>query len=78
MSKRTIYMGMVLLKYLPVNFVDSLVLVLSKLKYGDLTKYGIVSPRIGPFLLKNLTGRSAVIDVGTVMRIKSGKIQVLY
>ena len=57
--------------------MDSLLLVLGKLKYGALTKYGVVSPDVGPFLLKNLTSRSAVVDIGTVKQIKSGKIQVL-
>jgi indole-3-pyruvate monooxygenase len=33
-------------------------------------------PKMGPMMLKSKTGRSAVIDVGTVGLIKKGIIQV--
>ena len=70
------YMGLVLLKYIPVNVVDSLLVMLSKLWYGDLTKYGIQRPQEGPFTLKAKYGKYPVIDVGTQQKIKSGEIQV--
>ncbi|XP_072955908.1 probable indole-3-pyruvate monooxygenase YUCCA10 [Typha angustifolia] len=75
-TKEMIYLGMVLLKYLPVYIVDFIVLILSKFKFGDLSQYGIVRPDKGPFMLKATTGRTAVIDVGTVEKIKAGDIQV--
>lgn len=56
--------------------VDDLVLLLSKSQFGDMTKYGIVRPSKGPFYLKETTGRSPVIDVGTLKKIRSGDIQV--
>ncbi|XP_038972316.1 probable indole-3-pyruvate monooxygenase YUCCA10 [Phoenix dactylifera] len=77
MTKEWIWLGMVLVKYLPIRFVDSLLLMLSKFKYGDLSKYGIVRPKLGPLSLKAATGMSAVIDVGTIIKTKSGEIQVL-
>ncbi|KAK1322870.1 putative indole-3-pyruvate monooxygenase YUCCA10 [Acorus calamus] len=43
----------------------------------DLGKYGIYRPKDGPLFLKATTGRSPVIDVGTISKIKSGEIQVL-
>jgi indole-3-pyruvate monooxygenase len=49
---------------------------LAKLKYGDLSKYGIYRPKEGPLHLKNITGKSPVIDVGTVEKIKEGGIKV--
>ncbi|XP_008795318.2 probable indole-3-pyruvate monooxygenase YUCCA11 [Phoenix dactylifera] len=70
-------MGMVLVKYLNVRLVDTLLLMLSNLKYGDLSKYGITKPKLGPLSLKIATGRSSVIDVGTIAKIKSGEIQVV-
>ncbi|XP_073013739.1 probable indole-3-pyruvate monooxygenase YUCCA10 [Typha latifolia] len=76
MTKEMIYLGMVLVKYLPVKLVDTLLVMLSKIKYGDLSKFGIVRPKQGPFSIKNATGKSAVIDVGTVAKIKAGEIQV--
>lgn len=69
-------LGMYLLKYLSCSFVDKIVLMFSKLLYGDLCKHGIQRPTKGPFYLKRETGRSPVIDVGTVARIKTGDIEV--
>lgn len=44
--------------------------------YGDLSKFGIHRPKIGPFTQKAITGRSPVIDVGTVKKIQGGEIRV--
>ncbi|KAK1275236.1 putative indole-3-pyruvate monooxygenase YUCCA10 [Acorus gramineus] len=76
-TKEMVHMGMVLLNYLPLKFVDTLVNMLCRLLYRDLSKYGIHRPKDGPFFLKVTQGRSPVIDVGTVSKIKSGEIQVL-
>ncbi|KAD4584503.1 hypothetical protein E3N88_22104 [Mikania micrantha] len=62
---------------IPLHLVDSLLVLLSKVMYGDLTKYGIQRPKQGPLLTKMREGRYPVIDVGTVKKIKSGEIQVL-
>ena len=43
--------------------------MLSRLEYGDLSKYGICRPQRGPFAHKIATGRSPVIDVGTLGKI---------
>ena len=50
--------------------------MVANLKYGDLSKYGIVRPKNGLLTIKISTGKSAVIDVGTVHRIKTGEIKV--
>ncbi|KAK9742357.1 hypothetical protein RND81_03G166600 [Saponaria officinalis] len=75
-SKEMIWVGMHLLKYLSIWVVDILVLMAVKIKYGDLSKYGIHRPEEGPFFIKATKGRSPVIDVGTVAKIRSGKIKV--
>ncbi|RZR90392.1 hypothetical protein BHM03_00018245 [Ensete ventricosum] len=75
-TKEMICMAMVMMGFLPVCLVDALVVLLAKLKYGDLSKYGIVRPSLGPLRLKAVTGRSSVIDVGTVEKIKTGEIKV--
>ncbi|CAL5097992.1 unnamed protein product [Urochloa decumbens] len=70
--------GMKLVSWsLPVNFVDFILVTFANIRFGDLSKYGIVRPNMGPLLLKAKTGRSAVIDVGTVELIKKGAIKVL-
>jgi indole-3-pyruvate monooxygenase len=77
MTKGLINLGMRLLKWhLPVKFVDFIILTLANIRFGDLSKYGIVRPDMGPLLLKAKTGRSAVIDVGTTQLIKAGVIKV--
>lgn len=70
------YWGLCLLKYFPYYIVDALMVLLSKMKYGDLSKYGIHRPQIGPFSLKVKSGKYPVMDVGTCDKIKSGEIQV--
>ncbi|TVU09687.1 hypothetical protein EJB05_43178 [Eragrostis curvula] len=77
MTKEHIRLGMRLVKYLPVNIVDTVLVMLSNLVFGDLSRHGIAKPKIGPLLLKSETGRSAVVDVGTVHLIKEGTIKVL-
>ncbi|KAM5547186.1 hypothetical protein ABKV19_001607 [Rosa sericea] len=51
--------------------------LLSKLVYGDLTKYGIARPKEGPFFMNIKYDKYPAIDVGTCNKIKSGEIQVL-
>ncbi|XP_019177173.1 PREDICTED: probable indole-3-pyruvate monooxygenase YUCCA10 [Ipomoea nil] len=69
--------GMTLLNYLPLYMVDMAISWCAKLKYGDLSKYGLRSPPEGAFYLKASTGRSPVIDVGTIHKIKIGEIKVV-
>ncbi|KAL5571876.1 hypothetical protein UlMin_021473 [Ulmus minor] len=77
LTKEIVFMGMVMLKFLPVKLVDLMALISEKLKFGDLTKYGFQRPGQGPFLIKHLTGRSPTIDVGCIDKIKTGQIKVL-
>ncbi|WVZ52951.1 hypothetical protein U9M48_003949 [Paspalum notatum var. saurae] len=76
MTKELIRLGMTLVKYIPVTIVDPLIVNSANFVFGDLSGHGIVRPKIGPLLLKSKTGRSAVIDVGTVRLIKNGVIKV--
>ncbi|KAK1431435.1 hypothetical protein QVD17_07894 [Tagetes erecta] len=77
LSKELVQLGMYLLKYIPCILVDKMVLMLSHFLYGDLDGYGIQRPSEGPFWLKQATGRSPVIDVGTISKIKTGDIKVV-
>ncbi|XP_075494893.1 putative indole-3-pyruvate monooxygenase YUCCA11 [Primulina tabacum] len=77
LTKRMVQVEMVLLKCVPLNIVDNIVLMLSKLKYGSLSDYGIQRPDKGPFYLKMETGRSPVIDVGTINKIRSREIKII-
>ncbi|CAK7348235.1 unnamed protein product [Dovyalis caffra] len=77
LSREMVYLGLNMLKYFSCGLVDKLMVLLSKLVYGDLTKYGINRPTEGPFFMKVAYGKYPVFDVGTFNKIKSGEIQVL-
>ncbi|XP_059433539.1 probable indole-3-pyruvate monooxygenase YUCCA10 [Corylus avellana] len=77
LTKESVARGMSLLKYLPVYVVDALVIMHANFIYGDLSKFGIHRPKIGPFTQKAITGRSPVIDVGTIKKIQGGEIQIV-
>ncbi|KAF7840102.1 putative indole-3-pyruvate monooxygenase YUCCA10 [Senna tora] len=77
LTKEHVHQGMSMLRYFPMQMVDSMMRFLANLAYGDLSKYGIHRPNKGPFYLKQLTGRSPVIDVGTIAKIKEGAIKVI-
>jgi indole-3-pyruvate monooxygenase len=67
---------MTLAQHFPLNLVDNILVMATKFIFGDLSRHGITMPKMGPMILKSKTGRSAVIDVGTVGLIKKGIIQV--
>ncbi|XP_022030864.1 probable indole-3-pyruvate monooxygenase YUCCA10 [Helianthus annuus] len=77
LNKELVQLGMYFLKYIRCTIADKMVLVLSKLLYGDLGRFGIQRPLKGPILLKKETGISPVIDVGTISKIKTGDIKVM-
>ncbi|XP_057782426.1 probable indole-3-pyruvate monooxygenase YUCCA10 isoform X2 [Salvia miltiorrhiza] len=76
LSRTMTYMSLVVARYLPMKWVNSVATLMSKIVYGDLTKYGIQRSKQAPFALKE-TGKYPVIDVGTLDKIKSGEIKVL-
>uniref|UniRef100_A0A7N2N6A3 indole-3-pyruvate monooxygenase n=1 Tax=Quercus lobata TaxID=97700 RepID=A0A7N2N6A3_QUELO len=63
LSREMVYLGLTMLKYFPASLVDFLMLMLSKLVYGELTKYGIIRPTEGPFSMKIKCGKYPVVDV---------------
>ncbi|XP_066314643.1 indole-3-pyruvate monooxygenase YUCCA1-like [Miscanthus floridulus] len=73
----TFGIAMALLKLLPVQVVDRILLAAARLTLGDTGKLGLRRPKTGPIELKNLTGRTPVLDVGTLGHIKTGKIKVV-
>ncbi|KAM0919350.1 hypothetical protein ACQ4PT_008267 [Festuca glaucescens] len=75
MTKELIRLGMTLAHHVPLNLVDNLLVMAAKSRFGDLSRHGITMPKMGPMILKSKTGRSAVIDVGTVRLIEKGNIQ---
>lgn len=75
-SREIWFVAMRLMKFLPMGLLDHLILLACYFKYGDLSKYGLQRPSIGPLYMKKHTPIYPVVDVGTVNKIKSGEIQV--
>ncbi|KAL6647088.1 hypothetical protein ACP70R_014525 [Stipagrostis hirtigluma subsp. patula] len=76
MTKELMRLGMTLAQNTSITIVDTLLVAMAKFIFGDLSRHGIMRPKLGPLLLKYQTGRSSVIDVGTVRLIKEGIIKV--
>ncbi|KAL2321266.1 hypothetical protein Fmac_030235 [Flemingia macrophylla] len=76
LGKSTFGLSMFLLKWLPIRFVDQFLLLMSHLMLGDTAQFGLHRPKLGPLELKNLYGKTPVLDVGTLTQIKNGKIKV--
>ncbi|XP_026661133.1 indole-3-pyruvate monooxygenase YUCCA2-like [Phoenix dactylifera] len=72
----TFGLSMWLLKWLPMRTVDSFLLLASRLMLGDTARFGLRRPRLGPLELKSLSGKTPVLDVGTLAKIKSGDVKV--
>ncbi|BAT82013.1 hypothetical protein VIGAN_03194700 [Vigna angularis var. angularis] len=76
LGKSTFGLSMWLLKWLPIRFVDQFLLIVSWFMLGDTARFGLDRPKLGPLQLKNLSGKTPVLDVGTLAKIKSGHIKV--
>ncbi|KAL4572220.1 hypothetical protein LXL04_018990 [Taraxacum kok-saghyz] len=72
----TFGLSMWLLKWFPVRIVDHLLLFISRCLLGDTSVLGLNRPKIGPLELKGISGKTPVLDVGTLAKIRSGDIKV--
>ena len=65
-----------MLSKLPAPLGDALATLLRNLTVGDLRRHGLPSSSVSPLRQLREEGKTPVIDVGTVQRIKTGDIQV--
>jgi len=66
----------ILLARLPTRIGDALARLLCDVTVGDIGRYGLPGSRESPLRQLREHGRTPVIDVGTLARIKSGEIAV--
>jgi indole-3-pyruvate monooxygenase len=66
-----------MLKWLSLWIVDKLLLIFTWFILGDMEKYGIKRPSMGPLQLKNTEGKTPVLNIGTLEKIRSGDIKVV-
>lgn len=62
---------------IPFGLGDWLGTQIRKLVIGDLSKYGVPMSKVHPAVQLKETGKTPVIDLGTVKYIKNGKIKVV-
>ncbi|XP_004493850.1 probable indole-3-pyruvate monooxygenase YUCCA8 [Cicer arietinum] len=73
----TFELAVMMLKWLPLWIVDKLLLILTWFILGNMEKYGIKRPSMGPLELKNTEGKTPVLNIGTLEKIRSGHIKVV-
>ncbi|XP_061348410.1 probable indole-3-pyruvate monooxygenase YUCCA3 [Gastrolobium bilobum] len=76
-GKSTFELAVMLMKRLPLWMVDKILLILAILILGNVEKYGLERPSIGPLELKNSSGKTPVLDIGALKKIRSGQIKVV-
>ncbi|KAK9991624.1 hypothetical protein SO802_026609 [Lithocarpus litseifolius] len=77
MGKSTFELAVLLMKWLPLWLVDKILLILAWLILGNVEKYGLRRPSIGPLQLKNSAGKTPVLDIGALQKIRSGEVKVV-
>lgn len=65
------------LEKLPFGLGDWLGSQIRKVYFGDLSKYGLKMSKVSPTKLLRETGKTPLIDLGTIAAIKAGKIKVV-
>ncbi|MCO5604414.1 hypothetical protein L7F22_058579 [Adiantum nelumboides] len=73
----TFSIAMALSRVLTLRWTDRLLLLLSRLVLGDPSTYGFRRPTSGPLELKERLGKTPLLDVGALTKIKDGSIQVV-
>ncbi|KAK8683051.1 hypothetical protein V6N13_039121 [Hibiscus sabdariffa] len=73
----TFGLAMTLLKWFPLKLVDKFMLLVASFILGNTDQISLRRPKTGPIELKNVTGKTPVLDVGALPLIKSGKIKVV-
>jgi hypothetical protein len=61
---------------IPLWFIDRFLVSYSHVVLGDTSELGIHRPKAGPMALKLKQGKTPVLDVGTLERIRDGHIKV--
>ncbi|CAA7015313.1 unnamed protein product [Microthlaspi erraticum] len=76
-GRSTFELGVTMMKWMPVWLADKTLLLLARIVLGNTDKYGLKRPKMGPLELKNKEGKTPVLDVGALPKIRSGKIKIV-
>jgi indole-3-pyruvate monooxygenase len=67
----------ILLSRLPLGLRDAIAMGTMGLVVGNLSRWGIKRPAVGPNRMIEESGRIPILDIGTIALVKQGKIRVL-
>ncbi|KAI9122045.1 hypothetical protein K1719_006734 [Acacia pycnantha] len=73
----TFELAVLMMQWLPLWLVDKILVILAWLILGNVEKFGVKRPSMGPLELKNTQGKTPVLDIGTLEKIRSGDIKVV-
>ncbi|GLT92272.1 hypothetical protein SLE2022_101170 [Rubroshorea leprosula] len=68
---------MALLRWFSLRLLDKFLLLMADLTLGNTDQLRLRRPKTGLIELKNVTGKTPVLDVGALSQMKSGKITVI-
>ncbi|PIN17728.1 Flavin-containing monooxygenase [Handroanthus impetiginosus] len=77
LGKSTFELAMFMLKWLPLWLVDKIMLFFAWMILGNIEKYGLKRPYLGPLELKNNHGKTPVLDLGALEKIRSRDIKIV-
>ncbi|KAK9206432.1 hypothetical protein WN943_016708 [Citrus x changshan-huyou] len=77
LGKSTFELATLMMKWLPLWLVDKILLILAWFIVGNTESYGLKRPSMGPLALKNTMGKTPVLDIGALKKIRSGHINVV-
>ncbi|GMH02536.1 hypothetical protein Nepgr_004375 [Nepenthes gracilis] len=73
----TFELSVFLMRWLPLWLVDKILIILAWLILGNIERFGLRRPLMGPLELKNKKGKTPVLDIGALSKIRSGGINVV-
>jgi len=76
LGQSTFGLSVWLLKWLPVRTVDRILLLIARVMLGNTARFGLHRPLLGPLEIKSISGKTPVLDIGTLAKIKSGDTKV--
>lgn len=77
LGKSTFGVAMALMKWFPLWLVDRFLLFIAWIMLGNTHQYGLRRPKMGPLEMKNVAGKTPVLDVGALAKIRSCDIKVV-
>ncbi|GAA0178336.1 oxygenase [Lithospermum erythrorhizon] len=76
-GKSTFELAVALMTWMPLWLVDKILLICAWFILGTTNSYGLKRPSEGPLQLKNSQGKTPVLDIGALARVRSGDIKVV-